>query len=262
MFWIKNFAGNDKTIVEIVESDAQYGLLKMCNIDHVKVCLPLDLCVGELKNMANYDRIELKKYIIGDDYSPFKEGYRFEHEMDELKKYIEKAEKIRIWSSHLDCDDYCLLLYICHSFPCKKISVLFSEEYNWHCVSTSMMSEKEVPQLLEKEHLLTKNEIEEYNREWEEIVTKNAELRFMINGKVVSASIEYFDNDILSRLENLGEVNIYTLVANLMGNPIIHNVYYSDYIYLYLINRLIENKLIDKRIVDGKTFVKIANFTY
>ena len=74
----------------------------------------------------------------------------------------------------------------------------------------------------------------------------------MINGSVRSGDIDYFYYEIIGRLRILGEINIYSLVADLMANPIVPFVHYSDYIYLYLINRIIDSNFIKRKIKNGK----------
>ena len=76
----------------------------------------------------------------------------------------------------------------------------------------------------------------------------------MINGTVKSVDIDYFNKSILNRLEQLGEVNLYTLIADLMGNSIIPFVYYADYIYLYMINSMIDKNLIKKNEKSNKIY--------
>ena len=49
-----------------------------------------------------------------DGYIPFLNGYDFKREIELLKEYAKDAKMIRVWSSHLNCDEYCLLLYICY----------------------------------------------------------------------------------------------------------------------------------------------------
>ncbi len=260
MFEVKNFEGKNKKIVEIVSDVSIYGLLKRVGNNNLKVLLPLELCIGKFDYINDYSRIELKKYtkyVSTIEEGPFENGYNFKYEFNKLKVFLKDADKIRVWSSHLDCDDYCLLLFICNYFSNKNISVLFSEEFNWYVTTCTKLDKTEINEFVKKEHILKKYEMEQYKKEWEKIVNENTELRFMINGSVKSVNIDYFDNEVLERLKKFGEVNIYSLVADLMGNPIVPFVHYSDYIYLYLINRLIDNKFIKKIQKDDKIFVKI-----
>lgn len=259
MFEINNFEGENETVLEIVSDISCYGLLKRSGNNNLKVCLPLNLCIGRLDSINEFNRSELKeyvKYISAINDGPFKYGYNFEYEFKKLKG-LNQVNKIRVWSSHLDCDDYCLLLFICNFFGNKNISVVYSEEYNWYATTCTKLDENEIKELAKKEHILKKYEIDQYKEEWKKIVDENTELRFMINGLVKSVNINYFDNEIIERLRMLGKVNIYSLVVDLMVKSIVPFVHYPDYIYLYLVNRLIDSKFIKKIQEKNKIFVEI-----
>lgn len=203
-------------------------------------------------------RTELEKYINLNENKLFENGFDFKYEYNKLIEYANIATKIRIWSSHLDCDDYCLLLYLCYLLNDKNISVIYSEELDWKATTLGSVSEKELKILEQKEHILKPVEKDNFSNEWEKLIKDNTELRFMVNGKVISKDINYFDNDIVKKMEKLGRVNIHTLVAELMGNPIIPSVKYSDWIYIYLINRLINNELIEKSVENNITYVEVT----
>ena len=252
-----NFEGSNTKIIEIVSNYSGIGLLKKIGNDNLKVSLPLDLCIGYLNEIKNYDRSELEQYINSKETIPFKNGYSFKLEFNKLVEYVNKADKIRIWSSHLDCADYCLLLYLCNIFKDKNISVIFSEEFSWYTTTIGALSKEDLLILEQREHLLKQWEKEEFGKEWEDVLKDNCELRFMLNGKVKSVNIDYFNNDILERLKSLGKVNIYKLIANLMGNPIIPYVIYSDYIYIFLINRLIKKNLILETYENGIRMIEV-----
>lgn len=259
MLKIKNFEGKNEEVLEIVSGISCYELLKRSGNNNLKVFFPLELCIGKLDSIKKFNRNELKKYVkylntIND--GPFKQGFDFEYEFKKIKSFNE-VNKIRVWSSHLDCDDYCLLLFICNFFGDKNISVVYSEECNWYATTCTKLTEKEIEKLLKKEHILKQYEIDQYKEEWKKIVDENTELRFMVNGSVKSVDIDYFDSEIIERLRILGEINIYSLVADLMTNPIVPFVHYSDYIYLYLINRLIDSNFIKRIQKENKIFVEL-----
>ena len=92
----------------------------------------------------------------------------------------------------------------------------------------------------------------------QEVIDENSELRFMINGNIVSCNIDYFDNKMLDRLKELGEIPINQFVASLMVNPIIPRVIYSDWIYIYLINELEKKKLIKFSFKNNEKYISIA----
>lgn len=211
MFEMKNFVGEDTDIIEIVSSDSAMGALKNAGIKSIRVCLPLLLSFGDLCDLEKYSRDDLRKLYDIFDCFPFENGFNFRKEIELLNDTARNAKKIRIWSSHLNCEDYCLLLYMCSLFKDKQISVVFSEEVNWYCKSVSMATKGEVVELLKREHVLTKEEIDDYANKWNKIFSENAELRHIVNGEVIGTSIDYFDEEILEYLKDFGEIKLTTL---------------------------------------------------
>lgn len=250
-FEYKNFDGINNNIIEIVSSDSALGLLKRSGNENIKVCLPLALCIGKIDSITPFNRKVLSQYYKNENY------YDFTDDFNKLKEFVNNCSKIRVWSSHLDSDDYCLLLLICYLFKDKEISVIFSEELNWGATTISAISEKEISELEKREHILTKWQKEDYCNEWEQIINDNKELRYMINGTVVSCNVDKFDEDIIDRLERAGKIYIFKLVADLMGNPIIPYVMYPDWIYIYLIERLEKIGIIKSSIIDDKKYVEL-----
>ncbi len=175
--------------------------------------------------------------------------------MNLLEENMKDIDLIRIWSSHLNCDDYCLLLYLCSKIKNKKISVIFSEEFNYHCLSIDMMDGSEIPELLKREHILSEKEIEYYADEWKRLVNENSKLRYIVNGKVLSVPINYFDKEILNVLKKMGEVSLYHLIAMLMGHKIVNDA--NDLLYKYLIENLINNGKIVRTLKNGKEYVRV-----
>ena len=156
MLEIKNSEGKNSKVLEIVPDISCYELLKRSGNNNLKVFLPLNLCIGKLDSVNEFNRNELKEYVkysntIGN--GPFKDGFDFEYEFKKLKG-LNHVNKIRVWSSHLDCDDYCLLLFICNFFDDKNISVVYSEEYNWYATTCTGLDENEIRELLKREHVL------------------------------------------------------------------------------------------------------------
>ncbi len=242
--------GKKNDVIEIVSSKSSLDLLKSSGNENIKVCLPLSLCIGKIDSLTPFNRKSLSHYHEN-------RSYDFTNEFNKLTKYVNSCKKIRVWSSHLDSNDYCLLLLICYLYQDKEISVFFSEEVDSNAITFNFVSEEEVPKVLEKEHLLTNNQKEDYRKEWKTIVNDNKELRYMLNGKVISSDIDIFDNDIIQRLEKKEKILSYDLVADLMINPIIPHVIFSDWIYYYLIKRLVMKKIIKSYLIDGKEYIEL-----
>lgn len=238
-FLLSEFDGSNENIIEIVSNDSAMGCLKKSGNNNIKVCLPLLLSFGSLLDLKDYKRVDLGKIFDNEDWFWYsKLDYDFSSLIELLKEYAKKCEMIRIWSSHLDANDYLLMLYICSLFPNKKISVVFTEEYNWYCYDLGMMDSKEIPELIRREHILLPYQIEDYKNEWNKIVENNAELRIIENGIIKGVSIDNFNDKIVEILDSLGEVTIYNLIGELIGQDLINNA--GDCLYKYLIERLIK----------------------
>ena len=252
MFMDNNFIGNNIDIVEITSSDTVSLLLEKSGIDNIKVHLPFSFDIGNLKEMEEFKRTELNKFIHRDDIS-----YDFKELFNKLKEYVSNAKKIRVWSSLFDADEYCMLLFICHHFKDKEINVVFASEGNiWSWVILNNSGE-EIKLLDKKEHILKQYEKEDLGKKWLEIINSDKELRYMINGSVRSVNLDYFDNDIVERLKVLGKVSKSKLVASLMGDPIIPRCHYADFIWEYFIDSLINKGLIKSTFEDDKEMLEV-----
>ena len=239
MFSNKNISGKNKETIEIVDSFSISFLLEQSGNDNIKFCFPFSLDIGKLKGIDNFDRSELKEYIKLDL------NYNFKDIFDELSKYLNEANKIRVWSSIYDAEEYCLLLFICHHFKDKNISVIFSNELR-DVNRVNCLDKDEIKEISSKEHILKDYEKDKYDKEWISILNSNKELRFMKNGVVQSVDINYFDNVILERLNKLGKVEKRKLIMDLISNPIEYKCQYADFIIEYLINDLINKELIEE----------------
>lgn len=247
MFSNKNISGEKKETIEIVDSFSISFLLEQSGNDNIKFCFPFSLDIGKLKGIDNFDRSELKEYIKLDL------NYNFKDIFYELSKYLNEANKIRVWSSIYDAEEYCLLLFICHHFKDKNISVIFSNELR-DVNRVNCLDKDEIKEISSKEHILKDYEKDKYDKEWISILNSNKELRFMKNGVVQSVDIDYFDNDILERLRKLRKVEKRKLIIDLIGNPIIYKCQYTDFIIEYLIDNLINKGLI---IEDNDGFIEV-----
>lgn len=252
MFMNNNFIGNNTDVIEITSCDTVSLLLERSGIDNIKVHLPFSFDIGNLKEMEEFKRNELKKFINRNDIN-----FDFKELFDKLKEYANKVKKIRVWSSMFDADEYCMLLFICHHFMDKEISVVFANEgYIWaHIIPNN--SEEDIKYLEKKEHILKNFEKEAFDKQWLEIINSNKELRFMINGTVKSVDLDYFDNNILERLKSLGKVSKSELVTSLMVDLFIPRCQYVQFIQEYFIDSLINRGLIKSTIEDNKEMVEI-----
>ena len=160
----------------------------------------------------------------------------------QLKKYLKKDTIVRVWSSHLDVDNYILLFYICNILKNKvdSLVVVYSDEYNNECRSIGYMTSKEIKELSKKRHLLNKEEINKYSKKWQDIINHESDLRIIENNEIKFVSYDYFDQNIINILDKKGPLRKIDLVMDL-----IEKYYLNDTIFIYLISRLIDsNKII------------------
>ena len=247
MFSDKNISGKNIDTIEIVDSFSISFLLEKNGNNNIKFCFPFSLDIGKLNKIEEFDRSELKEYL------KFDLNYDFKDLFNKLSEYVSKSNKIRVWSSIYDTEEYLLLLFICHHFKDKNISVIFSNELR-DVNRVNCLDKDEIKEISSKEHILKDYEKDKYDKEWISILNSNKELRFMKNGVVQSVDIDYFDNDILERLRKLRKVEKRKLIIDLIGNPIIYKCQYADFIIEYLIDNLINKGLI---IEDNEGFIEV-----
>lgn len=224
---------NNYTTIDITSSvSGAYTLkeyYKRNNInDYCIFCLPLLLSIGDIKNHL-FDREMV--------YDNFKKS------IDDLLNSINQDTIIRVYSSKINIDDYLLMLYICNLLKDKDntIKVVFVSDYK-DVFSLGALDTTEVKEVLNNEIKLTKEEINNYSKEWEELINANSELRAFENDKVINKNYSDYDDIILNELDKLGQCKIPVLVGNLLANAITTS--YEVQTYSYLVERLIKNNKI------------------
>ena len=224
---------NNYTTIDITSSvSGAYTLkeyYKRNNInDYCIFCLPLLLSIGDIKNHL-FDREMV--------YDNFKKS------IDDLLNSINQDTIIRIYSSKIDIDDYLLMLYICNLLKDKDntIKVVFVNDYK-DVFSLGALDTTEVKEVLNKEIELTEEQVNNYSKEWEELINVNSEIRVFENNKVINKSYSDYDDIILNELDKLGQCKIPVLVGNLLANAITTS--YEVQTYSYLVERLIKNNKI------------------
>lgn len=243
MFIFKENCKNTKNI-EIVSSASACGRLLKSNFkDNIIIYLPLCLSVGNLNALKDYDRNSIK--LI---YEYIDEDLNFKNDMQKFIKLLNEADKIRIWSSHLDDDEYLLLLYLSNFIENLNAYVVFSEEYQYSCYSIGCMRCEEVNELVKREHKIKESDISYFKFQWDEVLNSNSEYRYLHNGEFKNVSFDYFFEDILRLLKDKGEILTSKFIAELMAFKVINNA--SNSIYMYIINLLIKDGKI--KVIESK----------
>ena len=241
--------------IDVCEHPSGAGCLKQYyeanNINDYKIIFVWQiLTIGDIK----YNRMDF-----------LKNEFQFEPDhnwKEELLNNIDNNTKIRIWSSKASSSDYLLLPYLCNILKDKfdNISVVYSTDYNKDAWSINFLSYREIEPILKYEKNLTKDEINSFSSEWEKLVESNSELRILENGKIANKSYSDYDNLILNELKELGRCKYAVLLGNLLGRNAINEI--EDYIYYYLVDRLISQnkiKIVEHGDSDLRNIIEVVN---
>ena len=240
-------------ITEIIYGDSLYHTIKQCDFVGNKI-IKFDkfLSFADLSNIDK-NQIKLNKDFCNFIYPEINHKFDVIESMENINKELDDSvkrnSKIRIWSTRKESESYLTFIYVCNyliNSSCN-IYVIFSDEYDNECYSPACMNELELKELTKLEHKLSKEEIFKYATEWKKVAEDNQDMRIMENNKVKSASLDYYNDIILNKLSELGEIKSVSLIANLMKD-----YHISDICILYLINRLIKSNKI-KIIKEGKS---------
>ena len=223
-------------ITEIVFGNSLYVTMLNSKLEENEIILfNTFFSIGDLTDID-----EFKIYVSKEIVEPM-QVYNFYEQINMLNKAIKNNNKIRVWCSRKDSDSYILLTFVCNYLKDIKcdLYVIYSDDYNNECMSPAQLKEEELEKIVSYEHKLDNNDILKLSKVWNYVKNNNADIRIMENNKVNLVSYDYFDNIIINKLKDLGQVKQVTLVAHLLSN-----YHLIDLIFVYLINRLIENNKI------------------
>ena len=231
--------------IEIVYGDSLAYTIKQCDFVGNKV-IKFDkfLSFADLSNIEN-NVIRLSEDFCNSIYSEIYYNFDVIESMESLNKELEDAAKrkykIRVWSTHQEIESYLTFLYVCNYLYNNNcdLYVLFSDEYDKECYAPACMNEPELKELAKLEHKLSKDELFKYATEWKELVKENSKMRIIENGKIKSVSLDYYNDVILNRLNELGETKLVSLSADLMRDYHMYDIFIT-----YLIKRVIKLKKI------------------
>lgn len=254
-----------ENIIEIVFGDSLCNEIKISKFSKNNTIVKFE----PLFSICNLSNVDKHIVTLNDDYClinseiyDVSNTYSLKNIINDLEESVKNNNKIRIWTTHNQIDSYLMFLYVCDYFSNIEydLYVLFSDEFDKECYSPSCMNEKELEELSKLEHKLTKEEIRKHSNEWKEIINDNLDMRIIENNKVKSVIFDYYNDFILNKLNELGEVKMVSLVSRLMSD-----IHLYDTVFTYLIYRLIkEEKIIitskDKRY--WKNTIKIKKEKY
>lgn len=218
---ISKFSKNNK----IIKFDSLFSICDLSNIDIDILTLNDEYC----------------DLISSEIYYDLSNTYSLKNIISDLEKSVKNNNKIRIWTTHKQIDFYLMFLYVCNYYSNTDVNlyVLFSDEFDNDCFSPSCMNEKELEESSKLEHKLTKEEIKKYSNQWKKLINDNLDMRIIENNKVKSVAFDYYNDIILNKLNELGEVKMVSLVGRLMSD-----IHLYDTVFTYLIYRLIKEEKI------------------
>lgn len=243
-------------VIDICDDYGGLGCLKKHYVDkgikdHDIYALGLNLSMGDLKG----NREKLFQEWYEDD------SFKYYELLDDVKEKIDDDTHLRIWSSKKNDNDYLMLLYVCNYFKgiTVNMSVIFCNEYNEYVHSIAALDAKEIDELLKYEHKLTKSEIDNYAKLWNELVNANSELRVLENGEIKNKKYADYYDIILSILKEKRICTIANLVGECMAREVINDA--GSILYGFLIDRLINLKKITIVEKEERHFVDIIEMS-
>lgn len=154
-----------------------------------------------------------------------------------------------IWIKSSDSNAYFLPYYFINRFykqiKDKEIAIIYIDGYK-NRKGLDELRIGEFDELIKTEKILSINEINDYKDKWNEIVNNKCDIRNVVDGVIHYINIEDYYDVILDRLSQKGEINRIKFIGELMfDDKIIHGGILD--IYSYIIDKLIEEKLIISR---------------
>ena len=237
---------NNINITEVVFGDSLCHEIKISEFLKNNTIIKFE----PLFSICDFSNIDKHNLSLNDEYCDLiissgiydiSSTYSLKNIINDLEESMNNNNKIRIWTTHKQIDSYLMFLYVCNYFSNtdSDLYVLFSDEFDEKCFSPSCMNEKELEELSKLEHKLTKEEIKKYSNEWNEITNNNLDMKIIDNNKVKSVTFDYYDEIILNKLNELGEVKMVSLIGRLMSD-----IHLYDTVFTYLIYRLIKEEKI------------------
>jgi len=242
-----------KKTTEIIFGNSLYNTMISSKLKENEIILFNTIfSIGNLKDIDEF------KIYVPEEIIKSIQVYDFSEQINELNEAVKNNSKIRVWCSYQDSDSYILLTYICNYLKDKDcdIYVAYSDDYDNNCMSPAQLNEEELEQLELYEHKLHTSNILELSKIWNDIKNNNVDIRIMKNNKVKLVSYNYFDDIIINKLKELGNVKQVTLVSHLLSN-----FHLIDLIFVYMINKLIENNkiIVIEKSSDGNDYKNIIS---
>jgi hypothetical protein len=195
---------------------------------------------------------------ISDSNKVFDSEQVFKIDKNKLIEEVKKKPKVRIWSSLISTNNYLAFLYVLDILKdCQcEISVVLSKKP--HLLEICYCGPKKIEELLAEEKIITKQDYENYLKEWHSVITSKKQMRIMHSQKLKLIDESFYDKYILMELKENGRITISQIISNIM-KKYIKKIDISDGIIENRIYALIELGKLKKYQKHEAEYFLIAN---
>ena len=235
------FCKKDSDIIEIVSSLSEVGTLKMLNFSsYSQIAIHLNLSVGRIDDLRKHNRENLFDFFPK-FYEPNKNDYRGEYDI--ISDEIEKYNRIRFIVNENDTNSMLSVYYVMYEFydgiKDKEISITKFDIHSADFLKDRLEYEKACT----NERILSKEEIDNYKKTWEQELENNSEIRNIENKKIIDYSIDDISKKILEFMMKRKPDNTYLLIQELIKSNVL-NIQRGLYIYNYIMEYMIKSEMI------------------
>lgn len=246
-------------MIDIVFSDSFASTLKYYyqkrHLDGQVLALPMYLSLGDISQRSF---MESRQTIYKIEYAHYQASEQLTVEavnalrqgLDQLSQSAQAGESFRIWWSET-ADDYCGFLWICDylkDFSVQTMSVkvpmtLVREDSLMIISKLGEISEDVIDefQLASLQRDLSANSRRAFSYYWHDLRSENNPIRTVINGTVVSQSIDFYDRFVLANLSQRRFRNILRVIGETLGDY----PFTADWWYRHRIDYLVSKGSVD-----------------
>ncbi|GAU75931.1 DUF3658 domain-containing protein [Fusibacter sp. 3D3] len=128
--------------------------------------------------------------------------------VDFFLRSVTKVKHIRLWINTNDPDDACLKAFIATKYDNHKISICdinaSIDKYKRNAVrNINNLNIRQLKALKKYEYILSFNERQECQNNWNKFILENAELRTIVDGVLASVCIDFYDKAIMNELHRI-----------------------------------------------------------
>ena len=210
-------------------------------------CVGLSLAYMDLLELKNDTRESFRKLDLY-KYDGEKIIYSFQPAIEQFNSDIDNYKQIIIWTKHNNTNAYLLPYYFINKFyekiKKKKIMLIYTDELAG-CDDLSELKIGQFQDLVKTAKVLTKEEIDNYSNEWNEISSHKCDIRNLVNDKLEYKNIEDYYDTIKELLKKDGEIYRTKFIGKLMNKNVLCGGIPD--IYSYIIDKMIEQGIISSK---------------